>query len=163
MTSQSSYNLYPHPPPFDLFRLMLRSSQIAMSPSPFRCVALKDLISNWFETLSSLQFHPCVPGEVVEELKLSWEEGVITANLKGFAIWSVITSKASQCKLLLYLGRHCVPLRCCGRYFLELKTNLICVYFDCFSTADMPFLCSSYLTHICGGPPSNIFEDHYFL
>ena len=32
------------------------------------------------------QFHPRVPGEVMEELKLIWEEGVITATLRGFAL-----------------------------------------------------------------------------
>jgi len=58
-----------------------------LSPStPFRPVQTTvEVKSNCYVTVP-IQFHPRVPGEVVEELKLSWEEGVITANLTAFAI-----------------------------------------------------------------------------
>ena len=53
---------------------------------PIQVGSLKRYIQLKISLILFLQFHPRVPGEVVEELKLSWEEGVITANLKAFAI-----------------------------------------------------------------------------
>jgi len=56
-----------------------------LSPSTcFRPVQTNvEVKSNCYVTVP-IQFQPRVSGEVVEELRLSWEEGVITASLRGF-------------------------------------------------------------------------------